>query len=160
MRPHFEIPVGDCGALVFARLREQLEASDTEFYGHVRRTFAFVRFPEKQRSLLSPHLELELLESEADTVLRGRFSPRPNVWTGFMALFFLLGMLGLCGLVYGLVQLTLDGPIWTMWSAPVSLALIAFIYGAAFIGQGLSNNEMFELRAFVECIVREVCDNE
>ena len=159
MRPQFEIPVGDRGALVFARLQEQLEAPDAEFYGHVRTHFAFVRFPDEQRSLLSPHLELELRDGEAGTVLHGRFSPRPNVWTGFMALFFLLGMLGLCGLGYGFAQFMLDGPIWMMWSAPVSVALIAFIYGAAFIGQGLSNDEMFELRAFVECAVREVCGN-
>ena len=117
-------------------------------------------FPEERRSLLSPHLELELREGEEGIVLHGRFSPRPNVWTGFMALFFFLGMLGLCGLIYGLAQLMLAGPIWTMWSAPVSLALIAFIYGAAFIGQGLSTDEMFEIRAFIECTVREVCDNE
>lgn len=47
-----------------------------------------------------------------------------------------------------------------MWSAPAGLALIAFIYGAAFIGQGLSNEDTFELRAFVEGTVRKVCDNE
>ena len=160
MRPQFEIPVGDRGPLVFARIREQLEAPGAELYGHVRTSFAFVRFPEKQRSLLSPHLELELRAGEDGPVLHGRFSPRPNVWTGFMGLFFLLGMLGLGGLMYGLAQLTVDGPIWMMWSAPVSLALIAFIYGAAFIGQGLSNDEMFELRSFVECAVREVCGDE
>jgi len=160
MRPQFEIPVGDRGVRVFERLREQLDAADVELHGHVHRDFAFVRFPDRERSLLSPHLELELRESEAGTVLHGRFSPRPNVWTGFMALFFLLGMLGLCGLGYGLVQLTLGGPIWTMWLAPVSIALIAFIYGAAFIGQGLSNEEMFALRGFVEGTVREVRGSE
>jgi hypothetical protein len=160
MRPQFELPVGDRGPLVFARLQEQLEAPGAELHGHVRRDFAFVRFPEERRSLLSPHLELELRDSEAGTVLHGRFSPRPNVWTGFMALFFFLGMLGLCGLIYGLAQLMLGGPVWMMWSAPASLALIAFIYGAAFIGQGLSNEEMFELRAFVESTVREGCDNK
>lgn len=160
MRPQFEIPVGDRGAAVFARLREQLEAPDAEFHGHVRTTFAFVRYPEERRSLLSPHLELELRDGPDGTVLRGRFSPRPNVWTGFMGLFFFLGLLGLGGLMYGLAQMMLDGPIWMMWSAPASLALIAFIYGAAFIGQGLSTDEMFELRSFVECAVREVCHGE
>jgi len=56
-----------------------------------------VRVPDERRSLLSPNLELELRESEAGTVLHGRFSPPPNVWTGFMGLFFLLGMLGSVG---------------------------------------------------------------
>jgi hypothetical protein len=160
MRPRFDIPVGERGPLVFERLREKLEASNGELHGHVRRDFAFVRFPEKDRSLLSPHLELELREGAAGTVLHGRFSPRPNVWGGFMALFVLIGTLGLIGFSWGVAQLLLDGPIWMMWSAPASLALIAFIYGAAFIGQGLSTEEMFELRAFVERTVDEVCGEE
>jgi hypothetical protein len=123
----------------------------------VRGDHACVRLPEARRSLLSPHLEIELLATEAGPVIEGRFSPRPNVWTGFMAVFFTIGMLGLTGFVYGLSQYMLDGPVWAMWAAPASLALIAFIYGAAFIGQGLSTDEMFALRAFVECTVREVC---
>jgi hypothetical protein len=53
----------------------------------------------------------------------------------------------------------LGGPIWMMWAAPASLALIGFIYGAAFIGQGLSNEEMYELRSFVEAAVREVSES-
>ncbi len=42
-----------------------------------------------------------------------------------------------------------------MLAAPVSLALIAFVYGAAFIGQGLSVDQMYALRAFVERVVQE-----
>ena len=156
MRPQFEIPVGDRGPLVFDRLRQRLSAPDTEVFGQVRDNFAFLRFPEEKRSMLSPHLDLELREGEGGEVLHGRFSPRPNVWGGFMALFFVLGLLGLCGLFYGFAQMLLGGPIWYMWSAPISLALIAFIYGAAFIGRGLSTDEMYELRSFVDSIVREV----
>ena len=77
-----------------------------------------------------------------------------------MALFFFLGMVGLAGLVWGLAQLTIGGPLWTMWAAPISLALIAFTYGAAFIGQGLSNNEMYEIRSFVARAVWEVSEME
>jgi len=38
---------------------------------------------------------------------------------------------------------------------PASLALIAFVYGAAIIGQGLASDEMFRMRAFIECLVRK-----
>ena len=158
MRPRFAISVSGDGQAVLERLREQLEAPDAAFYGQVRGSFAFVRMPDKRRSLLSPHLDLELHDSPTGMTLHGRFSPRPNVWTGFMALFFFLAMLGLSGLIYGLAQIPLGGPTWTIWSGPASLALIGFIYGAAFIGQGLSNAEMFELRAFVEYTARETGD--
>ena len=51
----------------------------------------------------------------------------------FMALFFFLGMVGLSGLIYGAAQAMVGGPVWMMWAAPASLALIGFIYGAAFM---------------------------
>ena len=156
MRPQFVIPVQGDGQVVLDRLKEKLEAPDAKFYGQVRGRYAFARLPEERRTLLSPHLNLELRDSETGTILHCRFSPRPNVWTGFMALFFFLGMAGLGGLIYGLAELMGDGPTWPIWLAPASLALIAFIYGAAFIGQGLSNDEMYELRALVERTVTEV----
>jgi hypothetical protein len=157
MRPQFRLPVGERGEAVMHRLREQLDDPAAGFFGQVRGRHAFVRLPEENRSLLSPHLELELRNEEDGAFLHGRFSPRPNVWTGFMAVFFFLAMIGLSGLVYGLSQMVVGGPVWAVWAAPLSLALIGFIYGAAFIGQGLSNDEMYQLRFFVERTVCEVC---
>ncbi|MBZ0266527.1 hypothetical protein K8I85_00090 [bacterium] len=156
MRPQFELAVGDDGPAVLERMRERLASPDEAYVGQVGGRFAYVRLPDERRSLLSPHLHLDLRETERGHVLHGRFSPRPNVWTGFMALFFALALAGTGGLVYGLAQLAVDGPTWTIWFAPASLALIAFVYGAAFIGQGLSNDEMYELRSFVDGLVREV----
>ena len=158
MRPTFDVAVPGDGQAVLARLRECLDEPGCPFYGQVRSNHAFVRLPEDKSTLLSPHLNLDLREVGGRTVLHGRFTPHPNVWTGFMAVFFTIGMLGLTGLVYGISQYMLDGPATWVWAAPVSLALIAFIYGAAFIGQGLSNEEMYELRAFVENTAREVRD--
>lgn len=155
MRPEFSLGVPGDGDAVMSMLRDRLAEPDSPLLGQVRGRFAFVRFPEEQRSLLSPHLNLELRKAEHGTVLHGRFSPRPNVWTGFMALFFFLGMVGLGGLVFGLAQWNLDGPTWPMLLAPASIALIGFIYGAAFIGQGLSTEEMYALRAFVEGTIRD-----
>ena len=42
---------------------------------------------------------------DAEPVLRGRFCPHPNVWTGFMAVYGILGMIGLSALMYGGAQL-------------------------------------------------------
>ncbi len=155
MRPVFRLPVPGAGRQVFDRLAEKLDQEDTKFVGQVMVPNAYLRHADKHSRLLSPHLNLQLRDDGKGMRLHGRFSPRPNVWTGFMALFFLIGMLGLTGLVYGLAQMTLGGSPWAIWAAPASIALIGFIYGAAFIGQGLSGGEMYELRAFVEAAVRE-----
>lgn len=160
MRPVFRLPLPGDGNAVFDRLTVKLAEADSRLVGQVMPPNAFLRRPDKHSRLLSPHLNLQLRTEGDRTVLYGRFSPRPNVWTGFMALFFLIAMLGLGGLVYGLAQLTLGGSAWAIWAAPASLALIAFIYGAAFIGQGLSGGEMYELRAFVEAAIRETSSDQ
>ena len=155
MRPHFQIPLQDDGSAVFARLRDSLASSDAPFIGDVLDTHAYLRILRERRSLLSPNLNLQLVEADGGVALKGRFTPHPSVWMGFMAVFFTLGMIGLGGLMYGFAQLTVDETPWVMLAAPISLALIGFVYGAAFIGQGLVQQEMYEMRAYVEEIQRK-----
>lgn len=155
MRPHFEIPLSDDGSAIFAALKHALATHGAPFIGDVLDTHAYLRMPRENRSLLSPNLNLQLIQADDGTLLRGRFTPHPSVWMGFMAVFFTLGMIGLAGLMYGLAQLTVDETPWVMLAAPISLALIGFVYGAAFIGQGLVAEEMYEMRAFVEELTRK-----
>lgn len=150
MRPRFRIPVSGDGSAVMAQLGRQLEASDTRLAGQIVRGHAFLQLPEERRSLLSPFLNLELEEGPDGAVLCGRYTPAPNVWTGFMALYIFLGLCGFAGLMYGWAQTTVDEFPWGFIVFPASLALMAFVYGAAVIGQGLTADEMYDLRAFVD----------
>jgi hypothetical protein len=52
--------------------------------------------------------------------------------------------------MYGFAKLTVDESPLAMLLLPICLALIGFVYGAAFIGQGLTINDMYEMRAFVD----------
>jgi hypothetical protein len=153
MRPTFEIPMKADGSRTMARIRARLERGSRRVCGQVRGDHAYVQTPPETQSLLSPHLNLELLERDGRTVLRGRFSPRPNVWTGFMAVYGTLACAGFAGLMLGWAQTTVDEYAWGFWLVPGSLALIAFVYGAAVIGQGLTQDEMYVLRNFVDHMV-------
>ena len=155
MRPHFEIALRDDGRATLGAVREGLAQPDSPFIGDVLATHAYLRLPRDRRSLLSPNLNLQLLEERGEVSLRGSFTPHPSVWMGFMAVFFTLGMIGLAGLMYGLAQLTVDETPWAMAATPVCLALIAFVYGGAFVGQGLVQDEMYAMRAWVEQLARD-----
>ncbi|MEN8006556.1 MAG: hypothetical protein ABFS42_06040 [Candidatus Krumholzibacteriota bacterium] len=155
MRPRFRIPVPGDGSAVLEQLGRKLAAPDASLAGQVVRCHAFLQMPRDRRSLLSPFLNLELDDGPDGTCLVGRFSPAPNVWTGFMALYIFLGLLGFAGLILGWAQTTVDEFPWGFFAFPGSLALIAFVYGAAFIGQGLSADQMYELRAFVDRAVEK-----
>jgi hypothetical protein len=150
MRPHFDVRLSGDGRSLFAALKSRLSAPDAPFVGVVLSTHAYLRVPRHERSLLSPNLNLELVKEVEGTVLRARFTPHPSVWMGFMAVFFTLGLIGVGGLMYGFAQMTVDETPWSMLAAPVCLGLIAFVYGAAFVAQGLVQEEMYAMRAWVE----------
>ena len=150
MRPRFRIPVSGDGSAVLERLRGHLEAPESALSGQVVRDHAYLQLPSERRSLLSPFLNLELADGPEGTQLVGRFSPAPNVWTGFMAIYVFLALTGLAGLMFGCAQTTVDEFAWGFIALPVSVGLMAFVYGAAVIGQGLTADEMYELRAFVD----------
>jgi len=156
MRPEFSVPLAVDGAMVLDRLAERLTDPAVRLRGQVLRGHAYIVVPRGRRTLMSPTLNLETVEADGAHMLKGRFHPHPNVWTGFMALFGIIGMLGLGGVMYGFAQMTVHEPPWALWAGPVAAALIAFVYGAAFIGQGLSADEMHEMRSFVECAARDM----
>ncbi len=154
MRPTFEVPLPADGAPVMARLTTLLQ-SETTIVGQVVQEHAVLQLAAARRTMLSPFLNLEIAERESGAVLRGRFSPHPNVWTGFMAVYVFIAMAGLVCSWYGLAQWTLGETPWMLLALPASVALIAFVYGAAVIGQGLTADDMYELRALVDRAVRE-----
>jgi len=153
MRPEFVIALAHDGQTVLEALRRALDTPDAPLSGQVVTGHAMLALPQARRSLLSPVLNLEVIDHEGQPSLRGRFSPQPNVWTGFLAVYGVLGLLGLAGLMYGFAKMTVDEAPWPMLAAPAALALAGFVYGAAFIGQGLTTGEMYEMRAFVDKVV-------
>ncbi len=151
MKPKFVIPLEDNGEQVMQRLDMLLKSDLCPAMGQVLKEHAYVALPRDRRSFLSPYLNLSVRENRAgEKILVGRFSPHPHVWTGFMATYGAIGFAGLGGLVYGWAQTLIGQPGTLMWAFPVSLALIAFVWGAAVIGQGLSADEMYLLRRVVD----------
>ena len=157
MKPKFTIPLGESEEVVFDCLDKILRSERYPVNGQVLKKHAFVQLPRDQRSFLSPYLNLSIREDKSGQVLVGRFSPHPHVWTGFMAIYAILALVGIGGFVYGWAQTLIGESARMMWVAPACLAVIAFVYGAAVIGQGLTSNEMYTLRNVVDRAV-ENCD--
>lgn len=155
MRPVFEIRLDSPGQNVLRVLDALLKSDAGGVVGQVLPRHAVLQLPPERRTLLSPFLNLELAHDEHGAILKGRFSPHPNVWTGFLAIYGVLGMLGVLSALYGLSAWWLYGPTIALLGVPASIAAIAFVYGAAVIGQGLTADEMYDLRALVDRAVRE-----
>jgi hypothetical protein len=150
MRPRFEFQLPVTRETWLDALRSALQDDAGSLRGQVFRKHAVVEMRSTDRTFWSPYLNLEVEDEPDGSVIRGRFSPHPNVWTMFMAVYILLAIVALGGLSYGMVQYTLGEAPWALLIAPGAVALFGFVYGATLIGQGLGAEQMHTMRSLVD----------
>jgi uncharacterized integral membrane protein len=150
MRPRFAMQLPISRETWLDALRSALEDENGSLRGQVFRKHAVVQMRDGERTFWSPYLNLEVEDEPDGSAIRGRFSPHPNVWTMFMAVYILLALAALGGLSYGIVQYTLGQAPWSLLIAPAALVLFGFVYGATLIGQGLGAEQMYTMRSLVD----------
>ncbi|QQR90498.1 MAG: hypothetical protein IPJ88_01770 [Myxococcales bacterium] len=150
MRPEFEVVFEGRTELLLSTLKNKLTEQQCPCAGQVFRKEAVLWICEQKRHFWSPYLYLRFAAEEDTKKICGRFAPHPHVWTMFMAMYGVLLLLVLAGIVYGASQHILGQLPWAYLLTPFALALIAFVYGAAFIGQGLGAEQMYQLRSFLD----------
>jgi hypothetical protein len=155
-RPRFDFEVSLPPDQVSELLRVGLETCECPCVGSVAKRHAWIHISDEERHFWSPTLDLSLEEVEDGTVLRGRFGPHPSVWTMFIFIYAALGVGSFLSAMYGVAQLTLDRPPWAFGASAGLAALIGFVYGAAFIGQGLGSEQIVQIRLFLDRAVGRV----
>jgi hypothetical protein len=150
MRPRFRLQLPVASDQWLDALRVVLADDPGPLRGQVFRRHAVVQMSDAERTFWSPYLNLELEDEPDGSAIRGRFSPHPNVWTLFMAIYILLAITALAGLSYGIVQYTLGQPPWSLLIAPAAVAVFGFVYGATLIGQGLGAEQMYLMRSLID----------
>ncbi|MFG0290583.1 MAG: hypothetical protein ACF8CQ_20560 [Rhodopirellula sp. JB044] len=99
-----------------------------------------------ERRFWSPHLSAQFSETDSGVKLFARFSPRPEVWTMFIAIYFIVAILMGLAMIVGYVQWTLGYSPWSLAVVPMGAFLIACLHLASMIGQSLSADQMALLR--------------
>lgn len=139
-----------------------LDAEDVEGDLSARR-HGVLRIPQRKRRFWTPCLDLtiedaagdESLPSRVQTKLWGTFSPRPEIWTGFVFAIGTLVISSVFASVWGVAQLALGHSTFAFLVPVGAVLLAALLYVSALVGQGLSISEMYRLRAFVDDCLRE-----
>ncbi|MFT5495453.1 MAG: hypothetical protein ACI9TH_000844 [Kiritimatiellia bacterium] len=153
IRPTFELTVAASPEEVAARMGE-LKATDQPCDASVLKSYAVLRIPAEHQHYWSPQLNVEWHESPEGSQIKGRFGPRPSVWTLFAGFYLLSIFAGLMGLIFGLAQRQLHLPAWALWSVPVAAFGLALAYGIARYGQQLGHAQMDELHARLRKVLR------
>ncbi len=91
----------------------------------------------------------------ANTLLVGRFAPRQNVWMLVWIVYLAMGFIVFFALVYAGVQYWMNATPWALSVGLVAVACILTLHLVSMIGQGLSSDQMHELRARLDELLRE-----
>jgi len=146
MRPKFSVEFPVPADEAMRRLREGLDTPELRTSSMTAGRTADLMVDRSERKVWSPRLTVRIDDSPDGSTMRCRFSPRPDVWTGFMFVYFLIVFLIVFGATLGYVQQVSDETAWGYWAVPIGLVIIACIHGASYVGQRLAVDQMHELR--------------
>jgi hypothetical protein len=147
MRPKFSVELSVPAAEAILRLREGLDTPELRATSMAAGRCVDFLVDRSETRLWSPRLTVRIDDSPEGSTMFCRFSPRPDVWTGFMFVYFLVVFLIVFGATLGYVQQVSDEAAWGFWAVPIGLLIIACIHGASYVGQRLAAAQMLELRA-------------
>lgn len=145
MRPSFtiEFPIGAEDAV--ARLASLLRDEDEPVEGRIAGNHLMLVIPPARRHFWSPWLNLEVHDDGAGSRVKGRFSPNPSVWTGYMLTYIALGTLVFFAVMFGLAQWTMGRPPAALLLSPIPLFIALVMYWSSLIGQRMAHQQMREL---------------
>lgn len=156
-RPRFSLEDPRSPDEVVTRLASYLARHPGAVTGKVFRRSIVLSFADAHRHFWSPQLDVQV-DDDASGGARvdGRLAPQPRVWTMFVAIQLLFGCLSLAAAIYLYSQWTVGGDL----VVPAIVLVLMLIggglsYGAAYVGQGISSEQMYELRAYLDAALRE-----
>jgi hypothetical protein len=155
-RPRFTLQVPHAPDVITERVRKHL-AAEPRVTGAVSRRTVTLRVREEDTHFWSPHLDIQLQEDDAGgTQLSAMFAPHPSIWSTFVAIQALFALLSVGAGVWVASALTLAQSITVpLITLGVMLFGGGFAYGAAYVGQGIGSEQMYELRAFLDAALRD-----
>ena len=140
-------------------LKKFLAERKDDFSGNINTEAAIITVKTEEDQYWKPCLALrtEFDEEEKKTVIRGIFGPTAAVWTFFMFLNFIFGILWMVFFTMWFVEKQIksnDYP-WALSASFVILFLLMCTFLAARIGKIKAKKEMQKLREFAEQSLRD-----
>jgi hypothetical protein len=151
LRPRFSIDLAINHDILLEKFKSTITDSKCKFDGKISGSHIFLSIPKKDDHFWSPQLHLEIIEEgEEKTKLKGLFGPKPQIWTFFMFVHFVIGTAFLAFLVLWYSRYSLKG---SLFFPTVMLIVLPFVWIVLYflgkIGKDTGRNQMEQLHDFM-----------
>jgi hypothetical protein len=157
MRPTFSVKLVLSAGEAIGRIRTEIADSNLNSISAGRS--AEFRVAETERRFWSPHLSVHLQDTADGSLLRGRFSPRPEIWTMFMFVYSVMTFAILFGAALGYVQWAMGDSPWGFYAVPIGAVVIVLLHAASLLGQRLSSDQTEQLREELDSLLQKISDS-
>ncbi|MCG1037500.1 GTP-binding protein [Polaribacter sargassicola] len=151
LRPRFSITLKENYKVILNRFSDELKKKEIPFRGNIIDEHVFISVAKKEEHFWSPQLHLEIVKSTEElSILKGLFGPKPQVWTLFMFVHFVIGVtfLGFCVMLYS--KISLNESVFLPLTMIIVLPIIWIVlYFLGKIGKDTGKNQMKELHEFM-----------
>jgi len=155
LRPRFSIDLQENSKDLQKRIEDYLASEACKFKTKVSEDHFFIDVPEKKSHFWSPqlHFEIEKIDEKSSTI-KGLFGPKPQVWTLFMFVHFIVATMFLGFGVMAYVRHRLDESLFFPVAMLIALPLIwVLLYFLGSIGKETGKSQMKELHDFLIDII-------
>ena len=151
LRPRFTINLQENSEELLQRFTNEFKKEDCVFLGNIVDSHIFISVSKKDEHFWSPQLHLEVIEETENTsLLKGLFGPKPQVWTFFMFIHFVIGIsfLGFSVLLYTRISLnkSIVFPLTMVLVLPFVWTILYFL---GKIGKDTGKKQMKKLHDFM-----------
>ncbi|HEB62050.1 MAG TPA: hypothetical protein ENI82_02760 [Bacteroidetes bacterium] len=112
-----------------------------------------LKIPPSQRHFWSPKMHIWINENNGNTSLSCVIGPNFKIWNIFIALYVLVILFTLVGVVLGFIQRANHEVPYFFWAAPLGLFFILLINLAARIGQYWGKAQVSQLKSFISMTI-------
>jgi hypothetical protein len=151
LRPRFSIDLEENNQEVIERFSKEFTNDKCLFIGNIVDDHIFISVAKKDEHFWSAQLHLEILEQTAETsLLKGLFGPKPQVWTLFMFVHFVIGIsfLAFGALLYA--RFSLNESIFFPLAMVIALPLLwILLYFLGKIEKDTGKKQMKDLHDFM-----------
>jgi Na+/melibiose symporter-like transporter len=151
LKPRFNMVVNDSQEEILNKFKENLDGDDCKYCAKISGNHIFLDVPKEDEHFWSPQMQIEIEKGENNkTIVKGILGPKPQVWTFFMFLHFVVAILFVISFVWFYVNWSLEKNYQIQKYILIALPIIWFVlYFFGQSGKKLGYNQMVELDNFL-----------
>ncbi|HEY9170565.1 MAG TPA: GTP-binding protein [Lutibacter sp.] len=151
LRPRFKLNIDESQEKLLSKFQSNVKNTNCNYCVKVTDGHIVIDFPEKENHFWSPQLNIEIEKVEENkSIVKGLFGPKPQVWTFFMFIHFVMAIAFIGFSIMAYVKWTLKSDYKMALIITFTLPMLWIVmYFLGSLGKKRGHQQMDELHGFM-----------